>query len=153
MCIVCTKNSRHAFKIALLIFPLFTCVCPDEDYEADAMLGAVCISLEGKLEDYPGEDLNELLAAAHRCIAELLQIDMEKLVIRLLSGGSILLVLTLPAQDVVRLLKLWKHDQQRVKAAFSDCSVGSHPVRILSITNVLGSRNWPLKDYMTVDEG
>ena len=104
------------------------------------------------LRTTPEKDRNVLKAATCLCIAELLEIDEKSLLIKLVSGNSILLVLTLPARDACRLLNLWKNDQQRVKAAFLAGSVRAKPVRVESITNVLGSRNWPLKDYIIVDE-
>ena len=59
------------------------------------------------------------------------------------------MILSMPVKDVGHLVELWIADPECVKATFLVDLVGGRPIHVLGITNVLGSRDWPIKQYRT----
>ena len=85
-------------KAFLVTFSSFCSNRTDEAFSSDDILGVVCVSIEGKLENYAPVEIDDVQATTRRCIANLLKVDVEKIIIRLLYGNSVFIILTLPSE-------------------------------------------------------
>ena len=127
----------------------FACVVSEDVLESSTIVGLVCVTIKGKMEDLSKAEIEELGFTTRKWIAFLLQLAVEEISVRVILENSILIILSMSVKDAGQLVQLWMADQECVKETFLTELVGRRRVHVVGITNVLGSHDWPLKHYKT----